>query len=130
MIKENVKFQNSCVFEGMTSIRSIIKGFEIGVNNRQIKTVLYDFKKYNKNIKHIGYLKAVSKNMNFEIVESTEDEINNLCLGTSHGGIIAICEERTIPSFTADSDILKNGFYCMIQGIEDPYNFGYALRSL
>ena len=27
-------------------------------------------------------------------------------------------------------DILENGFYTMIQGIEDPYNFGYSLRSL
>ena len=26
--------------------------------------------------------------------------------------------------------IKENGFYVMIEGIEDPYNFGYALRSL
>ena len=26
--------------------------------------------------------------------------------------------------------IRPDGFYAMIQGIEDPYNFGYALRSL
>ena len=52
-----------------------------------------------------------------------------MSLGSSHGGIIALCSKRNIPSLTADG-IKKNGFYCMIQGIEDPYNFGYALRSL
>ena len=44
-----------------------------------------------------------------------------------------MCEGRTIPYLSDtifDKSIKKNGFYAMIQGIEDPYNFGYALRSL
>lgn len=49
--------------------------------------------------------------------------------GTSHGGIIAECSDREIPPL--DDGILSGrGFYVMIDGIEDPYNFGYALRSI
>lgn len=130
MIKEDIKFKNSVVFEGMTSIRSIIKGFDLGTNDRKIEKILYDKEKYQKNAKHIGYLRAVSENMGFEVLESTSSIIDEMTLGTSHGGIIAIAKERTIPYLDLNSDIKKTGFYCMIEGIEDPYNFGYCLRSL
>ena len=53
MIKEDVKFQNSVVFEGMTSIRSIIKGVESGVNNRKIEKILFDTDKYQKIDRHL-----------------------------------------------------------------------------
>lgn len=130
MIKEDVKFQDSLVFEGMTSIRAIIKGGEQGINDRKIEKILYDKDKYSKNAKNIGYLRAVSKKCGFKVVESDCNEIGDITLGNSHGGIIAVATKRTIPCLTSDSDVDKNGFYCMIQGIEDPYNFGYALRSL
>ena len=130
MIKESIKFQNSLVFEGMTSIRAIIKGRELGTTDRAIEKILYDKEKCKKNMKTIAYLKAVSNDMQFEVVESNDAEIEEITLGTSHGGIIAIAKERTIPYLTADTDIKNTGFYCMIQGIEDPYNFGYSIRSL
>ena len=47
----------------------------------------------------------------------------------THGGVIARCTERTLPSPTAEN-LPKNAFLCLLDGIEDPYNFGYALRSL
>ena len=130
MIKENVKFQNSLVFEGMTSIRSLIKGYELGTTDRVIEKILYDKEKNAKNAKTIGYLKAVSEKYGFSVEESNATEIENVTLGSSHGGIIAIVKDRTIPFLSLDTEIKKAGFYCMIQGIEDPYNFGYSIRSL
>jgi len=130
MIKEDIKFQNSLVFEGMTSIRSIINGIESGINDRKITKVLFDKSKYRKIAKDIGYLKAVSYKLNYEVCEAENDEIEKITLGASHGGIVAITEARNIPYLSIDSDIKEKGFYCMIQGIEDPYNFGYSLRSL
>ena len=133
MQKESVKFQDSLSFEGMTSIRAIIEGIDSGVNNRKISTILFDKDKLVKNAKTIGYLKAVSNKYGFELRESDANELDQITLGNSHGGLVALCEERTLPSLTTenfDELIDKNGFYAMIQGIEDPYNFGYALRSL
>ena len=133
MQKEYLKFQDALCFEGMTSIRAIIDGINNGINDRQIKTILFDKDKAEKNSKTLGYLKAVSGQYGFQLQESTSQELEEITLGNSHGGIVAICNERTIPTLTETNfkdAIDKNGFYAMIQGIEDPYNFGYALRSL
>ena len=71
----------------------------------------------------------MSEIFGFEISESNENEISSLSIGASHGGIIALCEERIYPTLSLD-DIKNDGFYVMIEGIEDPYNFGYAMRSI
>ena len=130
MLKEETKFIDSCVFEGMTSIRAIIKGIDAGINERKIEKIVFDSKKLKKISKEIGYLKAVSSKYGFELEGSDSDTIESYTLGNSHGGIIALCGERKISPLSSLSSTEKNGFYVMIQGIEDPYNFGYALRSL
>ena len=133
MQKEYLKFEDALCFEGMTSIRAIIEGINSGVNDRQISTILYDKDKSDKNAKTLGYLKAVSSKYNFNLEEADAKALEEIALGNSHGGIIAICKERSIPTLTEEifnEEIVKDGFYAMIQGIEDPYNFGYALRSL
>ena len=130
MLKEDLRFTDSTVFEGMTSIRAILRGIDSGVNNRRIVKILYDKDKIKKISKEVGYLKAVSSQYGYEVVESCGGELENLTLGSSHGGLIAIAEERDLPYLNSSSDILPSGFYVMIEGIEDPYNFGYSLRSL
>lgn len=130
MIKEETKFIDSSVFEGMTSIRAILSAIDNKISDRKIVKVLFDKNKYIKNAKNIGYLKAVSQKYGFDIFESTSEEIEKHTLGNTHGGIIAFANERTIPFLSPYSEIKENGFYCMIEGIEDPYNFGYSLRSL
>lgn len=130
MQKEDLKFIDSTVFEGMTSIRAILRGIDSGVNTRQIKRVLFDKEKIRKISKEVGYLKAVSREYGFEVIESNSEELEKITLGTSHGGLVAITEDRELPYLSLDSDIDQSGFYVMIEGIEDPYNFGYSLRSL
>ena len=130
MIKEVTRFQDSTVFEGMTSIRAIIKGIDECGNSRRIQTILYDKDKMRKNAKIIGYLKAVSDEYGFCVEETTDIEIEKLAVGNSHGGIIAIATDRELPCLSLETSLATNGFYTMIEGIEDPYNFGYALRSL
>ena len=130
MQKEDLKFVDSTVFEGMTSIRAILRGIDAGVNDRRITKILFDKEKLKKILKEVGYLKAVSNKYGYEIVESNSGELEELTLGSSHGGLIAIAEGRTLPYLDSSSEILPSGFYVMIEGIEDPYNFGYSLRSL
>ena len=130
MIKEETKFIESTIFEGMTSIRAIISAIDNKTNNRQINKILFDKDKLSKIAKNIGYLRAVSSKYGFEVCESTAEEIEKFTLGNTHGGIIAFTEDRVIPKLSDLSEIKECGFYCMIEGIEDPYNFGYSLRSL
>ena len=130
MIKEETKFIDSIVFEGMTSIRAIISAIDNNISDRRIARILYDKGKMGKIAKALGYLRAVSDKYGFEVLESSSAEIENHTLGNTHGGIIAFAGDRTIPCLSLGSEIKENGFYCMIEGIEDPYTFGYSLRSL
>ena len=130
MQKEELKFKDSLIFEGMTSIRAIIRGIDYGINDRRIIKILYDKNKMKKISKEVGYLKAVSSKYGYEIVETTSGELEKLTLGNSHGGLVAITEDRALPYLDENCDIVSDGFYVMIEGIEDPYNFGYSLRSL
>ena len=129
MQKEETKFQSSTVFEGMTSIRAVIKAIDENISDRQIEKIYFDAAKIAKISKEVGYFKAVSSIYGFELVESTEEELEKMTTGNSYGGIICACSERTIPTLS-DDDIDSGKFFVMLQGIEDPYNFGYALRSL
>lgn len=129
MIKEDIKFVDSTVFEGMTSIRSIIKGIDDGINDRKIEKILFDRSKLKNIGKDLGYLRAVSEKYGFIIEEKSNDELNSLTLGSTHGGLIALAGKRSFPSLSSLSPS-EYGFYVMIDGVEDPYNFGYSLRSL
>ena len=130
MLKENSRFEESSVFEGMTSIRAVLRGIDEKTNSRRIHTILYDPEKMKKNAKTIGYLKAVSDKYGFEVKESTAEYIDGISVGSSHGGIIALAGDRELPYISSGTSLSDDGFYAMIEGIEDPYNFGYALRSL
>ena len=130
MIKEADKFGTSSLMEGMTSIRAVLKNQENPIyNDRKILEIIYDTARYDKIKKEIAYLSRQGEKYGFKVTKSDKETIEKHTLGNSHGGIIALCTDRTIPPLSK-SDIKPNGFYVMIQGIEDPYNFGYALRSL
>ncbi len=124
MRKETDNFARSDIFEGMVSFRALIKG-----GKREIKKVLVSNERTASRKKELSYIIAMSHEKGFGVEFVSEEEINALALGNSHGGIITLCGERTIPPLDK-SDIKENGFYMQIEGIEDPYNFGYALRSL
>lgn len=129
MKKEEERFAASDTFEGIVSIRSVIESMqnEKSGNDRRIVTCFYDESK--RGTKEYAWLSHRAEELGFELRLCLRDEIDALCIGNTHGGIAAKCTERTIPPLTADA-VKKNGFYVMLEGIEDPYNFGYALRSL
>ncbi|MBQ8404828.1 MAG: hypothetical protein IJX55_10490 [Clostridia bacterium] len=127
--KEAEKFADSSIMEGITSIRAVFAGAEAGVNDRKIEKILFDEAKARKKAKELGFLRAKSYEQGYEIEFTTAEEIERLAIGASHGGVLAYTGERTIKNIK-EAKIKEGGFYVFLQGIEDPYNFGYALRSL
>lgn len=117
----------SHIFEGMTSISALIHGRENGINTRPIYAVLIDESKKRSKYREIGYLKSVSEAHHFEMLFVPNADIDQLAQGTTHGGILALCGERDYADCTEISD---NGFWVLPDGIEDPFNLGYTLRSL
>lgn len=123
------------VFEGITSISAVIKSVQsVSADmkfkyDRCIHTVLFDRSKLNSKSREYKFLTYASADIGFELKVCEADEINSFANGNTHGGIIALCSDRTISQLTIDN-IADCGFYALIEGIEDPYNFGYSIRSL
>lgn len=128
-MNESERISNAVYFEGMTSIRSILKGCEMNVNTRKIETIYFDKNCISSKSRELSYLKRMSVEYSFKIEFEDRDTINDMCVGTSHGGIIAKCTDRVF-SDTLPSSLSDKKFFVMLEGIEDPFNFGYALRSL
>lgn len=129
MKKEISKILPSDILEGMSSISALIKAIEQHKSTRKIIKILIDEKKKGAKYREIGFLKAKASFLDFSIEWTDAETISSMTVGTSHGGIIACCTERMIPELTKEN-IKQNGIYFLLEGVEDPYNFGYAVRSL
>ena len=125
--KEHEKFADSTIFEGMTSISALLNSGD--ENDRKIEKLLIDASKRKSKHAEIGFLTAKSHEYGFPIEFRSTEEIDAITVGNSHGGIVAICSDRSLGALTAE-DIKPDGFYVYLEGVEDPYNFGYTLRSL
>ena len=118
------------IFEGMTSISALIQARELkGESAREIYKVIYVKENEKKKFRQISFLRAKSKELGFLLESADAEIVDSLAAGNTHGGFIALCSERSYPEVSEDL-INKNGIYYLIEGIEDPYNFGYILRSL
>ena len=129
---KNIIIQNTnqnVVFEGMTTISALISALDTKKNCRSIIKVMFDKEKVKSKSRELAFLKIKSNQHNFELSIVSKDELNTFASGTTHGGVIAICSDRTVPSLSAEL-IKKDGIYYMFEGIEDPYNFGYVIRSV
>lgn len=115
------------VLEGMTSLSALLNSPKI--NDRIIRTVWIDETKKGSRRAEIGFLTAKSVELGFRLEFVPQEQIEAVATGHTSGGILAFCTDRTLPSLT-EALIEPNGFYVYLEGMEDPYNFGNALRSL
>ena len=118
------------IFEGMTSISALIQAHELKGNlARKIHKVIYVKENEKKKIRQISFLRAKSRELGFVLESADAEAVDSLTSGNTHGGFVALCSERDYPEVSEEL-INKKGIYYLIEGIEDPYNFGYILRSL
>lgn len=113
----------------MTSFNAVVHS-----GSRDILKVWFDKAGVKSKSKELSFLRRICSEKNITLELCDADTVSSMATGTTHGGVIFECNERTIPhlseiDFNKSTDGI-NGFYVMIEGIEDPYNFGYALRSL
>lgn len=130
MIKEESRFSDSLLFEGMVSFRAVMRASdENPAYDRKVTEVFYDASR-EKNLRgHLSYIRAMGKLHNFPLTPLPPDKIGEMSVGASHGGILFRTTERELPAFDVRT-VGDNECIVFLDGIEDPYNFGYALRSL
>lgn len=116
-------------FEGLTSISAVIKSIKNGSSDRIIYKILYDSSRVERKSRELKFLFHASSELGFELRPAAVSEIDSLVSGTTHGGFVAICSKKSFPQLNVN--FLTNGnFFALIDGLEDPYNFGYSIRSL
>ncbi len=127
--KEAQRYIDENLFEGIVSFRTLIDINGSDFNNRKIKKVYYSKEKLEKSGSEFSYIKAKSHELGFDLETVPREVIDDITIGNTHGGIAIECTERKLP-LLKEKKLISNGFYVMLEGIEDPYNFGYALRSI
>ena len=119
------------LFEGMTAISAVLDPAVRDFNDRRVLSVFVDKTRTDKKAREIAFLQRRAQELGFTVQPVHPDDLDNLASGKTHGGIVALCSDRSIPLLSESMEKIKEGgFYVFLEGIEDPYNFGYTLRSL
>lgn len=118
--------ENSLILEGIISVQSAIEA-----KKRKIECVYIDKEKAEKRDRKVTRLLSLLKRENISFSLSSREFINGLCDGETHGGVVAKASERTYTALTQMlQDIGKGEYAVMLDGVEDPFNFGYSIRNL
>lgn len=112
--------------EGALSLVTVLKS-----GSRTVKTVYYaNQESFDRHApKPAAVAVAMARGMGVPVVSCSMDFIKDRATGQSHGGLIAEVGERKMQSAEELCET-ENPFLAFVCGIEDPYNFGSALRSL
>ena len=103
------------IIEGAIAVKAAIQN-----HKREVKRV---FINKEKKTKDFNYIRKITKNSGIELLELSNEELGTHLQGKSHGGVGAETDNRMNDEFVS-GDI----FY--LDGIEDPFNLGYAMRTL
>ena len=103
------------IIEGAISVKAAIAN-----HKRDVKVVYIDS---NKKTKDFNYIRKITKLNNIELKECSREDLLNIATGKSFGGVLAEVQNRK-------NDELVDGDIFYLDGIEDPFNLGYAMRTL
>ena len=108
------------VLEGGVSVGAALEG-----GRREVERVLIRADKWERS----GKLRALARAAETRVERATPEQIDAVASGRTHGGILA---EAGPLRYLEPAELAgaERPFVAMLDGIEDPYNFGYAIRSL
>ena len=109
------------IIEGNVSVKAAIMA-----GNRKVNRVLVDENKHDKDTLWILHRCDERK---IPVERVGRKIIDTMASGKTHGGLIAEASERITQNF---EDCLKgkDTFLVLLEGVEDPFNLGYIMRSL
>jgi 23S rRNA (guanosine2251-2'-O)-methyltransferase len=112
------------LIEGQTSVLAVLAS-----KSRKVESIL--IAKETDRRKKLSLVPIIrrAENQGVPVKEIEREKIDELCLGKTHGGVAAYVGEREY--FPLEKALeTENGFFVLLDGVEDPYNFGQALRAV
>ena len=114
--------EEQAVLEGLIAIESALSS-----GSREIQSLLI---RRDQKDHLVAALEVRARASGITVERVAGDRIDELTSGKTHGGLVALVGPRR---FSTLEQLLGEGdppFVVMLDGIEDPFNFGYAVRSL
>ncbi len=109
------------ILEGMLSVKAALLA-----GRRKIHKIYIDAERKDREVRFVLH-RAEERDVPVAFV--SREEIENMTAGKTHGGIAAEAESRVYQDI-GDCFTEDNVFLALTEGIEDPFNFGYILRTL
>ena len=119
---EHTTEQPTAFIEGLISVRSVLD-----TSSRHIFRIICSRDLPSRIVDPI-FRAAKQKEILLEYKQ--REEIDLIAQGSTHGGVIAEVGPRSTVSLEQLILPNQNGWVAMVDGVEDPYNFGASVRSL
>ncbi len=110
------------VLEGFVSVRAALKA-----RSRPIHAIMVRRDKWDRGI---AWLEHAARDAGIPVERAEAAAIDAIAQGTTHGGVIArVGMRQFVPLDDLGADA-GAPFVAMLDGVEDPFNFGQAVRAL
>jgi 23S rRNA (guanosine2251-2'-O)-methyltransferase len=110
------------VLEGVIAVRAALHA-----RSREIERILLSTAKRDRRVAHV---EERARAVGVPVERAAPNVVEDLAGGTTHGGVVAVVGPRRYAELAEVATRTENPFVAMLDGIEDPYNFAYALRAL
>jgi 23S rRNA (guanosine2251-2'-O)-methyltransferase len=110
------------MLEGALSVDAALRG-----GKREVHTV---YIREDKSHGETAHTERLAREAGVPVERKAAEFINSHARGKTHGGVIALVGERRLQSLAELLPTTRTPFVVMLDGIEDPFNLGSALRCL
>jgi 23S rRNA (guanosine2251-2'-O)-methyltransferase len=110
------------VLEGIVAVRAALHA-----HSRELQQILI---RAGKDDRPAVQLQQRARRAGIPVERVPAEAIDAVASGTTHGGVVAIAGPRRYASLDQLGAGETAPFLALLEGIEDPFNFGYALRAL
>lgn len=106
--------------EGGISVKAAMLG-----GRREIAGIFMDESRHDRDA---HFIEQKAKELGIRFARTAREEIDERAQGRTHGGVIALAEGRRYQN--REEALTDNPLVGAVEGVEDPFNLGYLMRTL
>jgi 23S rRNA (guanosine2251-2'-O)-methyltransferase len=113
--------EEQALLEGLISVKAALRA-----KSRPVHTV---YIRRDKSEREFAQLASEAASAGATVERVTPEQIDAIAQGKTHGGVVALVGPRQFVSLESLVEGTANPLVIMLDGVEDPYNFGQAVRA-